>query len=400
VTEAFDVYRRGAQTEVRGRITGTVEYADADASAAIQRALDLAGRQGGGAVLLQPGVYLLHRPLRLRSRVTLHGSGRSTALRLAPDHETGTAVIGETIDGATVADLTLDGDREHCASSQAGVVLDECGDCRLRNVAAARFGRYGIWARHDTFLSTVEGCVVADNAISGILMDAQTRGRGGDWTPNHVIGCTVYGGGTGIETNNAVVLNIVGCTVYHPGNHAYHLHTRSNSVLISGCRSFECWGNAVLVEESHEVNVSSNIFCWHHGHGIELANVQWGTIAGNNVIDTGAQSDEDAPPAYGILLRGGTRGLQVTGNAIFNWGGRHPARLMAAGIHETADCAMNALAANNVNYAAAAVESAGDGTLVTDIVHREAAYRNGAPTYSMERLQAFLAALYDTPAGG
>jgi hypothetical protein len=44
----------------------------------------------------------------------------------------------------------------------------------------------------------------------------------------------------------------------------------------------------VVADHSHEFNLSSNIFCWHERHGVLIQDRNWGTIAGNEVIDTGS----------------------------------------------------------------------------------------------------------------
>lgn len=396
ITQDYDVYRNGPRVEVRGRISGEVVRAEANAAAAIQRALDLASEQGGGTVTLQPGTYLLSRAIRLPSRVTLRGSSRATVLRLAPENESGIVLLGEEADGVAVADLTLDGDHDACPASTAGVVLDHCGDCRLSGVNAARFGQYGIWARNNCFLCTVDGCTAADNAAANIFFDRQQNGgRGGDYVPNLIIGCTCYGGGTGIEVHRSIVLNVIGCQVFQPNWHAYHIHGRSNSVLVSGCRSFQCEQNAVLVEHSHEINLSSNIFCWHRGHGIELVGVQWGTVTGNNVIDQGVR-DREGQPKDGIWLRGGCRGLQVTGNAVFNWGDQIPMRI---GILEEDDCYKNVINGNNINYCVEdGVLAQGDESVVTaNVSHLPEAYEGPPhepiPDFTTDRLQQFIRAL-------
>jgi hypothetical protein len=86
--------------------------------------------------------------------------------------------------------------------------------------------------------------------------------------PNLVTNCIVYGGGKGIECSRTIVLNIVACVIYQSQDVAYYVGNTSNSVLISGCRSFQIGSHAVVADGSHEFNLSSNIFCWHEGHGM------------------------------------------------------------------------------------------------------------------------------------
>jgi hypothetical protein len=81
--------------------------------------------------------------------------------------------------------------------------------------------------------------------------------------------------------------NIVGCTVYQPTQYAYHLRRACNSILISGRRSFQVEKHAVVMENTHKLNISSNIFCWHRNYGIVLKDMSWGTVCGNEFIDSG-----------------------------------------------------------------------------------------------------------------
>jgi parallel beta-helix repeat protein len=102
--------------------------------------------------------------------------------------------------------------------------------------------------------------------------------------------------------------------------------------------------NGIMVEDTHELNVSSNIICWNRGHGIEMNHVIWGTVSANNFIDNGGVAE---PQAHGIYMHTDTKSVQVTANAIFNWQGHLP---MRCGIYETEDCQYNQISHNNINY--------------------------------------------------
>jgi hypothetical protein len=144
-------------------------------------------------------------------------------------------------------------------------------------------------------------------------------------------------------------------------------------VLISGCRSFQIGDAAVKVESSHELNVSSNIFCWSEKEGLILDDVSWATVTGNEFIDNGSfnpmdstniefnlngksrpfrvtQSPDEIESAgsfSGIKLLNNCRGVVVSANAIFNWPAAHP---MKYGIEEDATCHHNQFISNNINY--------------------------------------------------
>jgi hypothetical protein len=380
------VYRDSDAFHVRGQIDGTELEATTAADEAIQFAVDtLAG--SGGEVRLQRGTFPLERAVTLADNVTLRGSGRSSVLRVTSD----VGLRGEGLKGARVADLALMPAEDH--SAQAGVVLDDAGDCKLQDLFCQGFAGYGIWIRNNSFLCEVESCKLADNGTANLFLDQLAgKGRGGDFVPNLVTNCITYGGGTGIACNRVIVLNIVGCAVFQPGEYAYHLYNTSNSVLISGCRSFQVEKHAVVVENTHELNVSSNIFWWHRGHGIVLRDVSWGAVNGNEFIDQGVRA-RDGEPVTGVVLSEGTQGVQVVGNTIFNWGDQVP---MRNGLEEDATCLNNLIANNNINFfTEEALVAQGEGTLVKDnVAEKTMAYqgmgRKGYPDFTRERLERFM----------
>jgi hypothetical protein len=313
----------------------------------------LSGEEGG-QVFIEQGRYPLARPVRLRHRVQLRGAGRGTRLEVAGE----VGVVLQDLDSAEVADLAVVAAKG--SGAQAGLILDGCGDCQATNVFAGGFAEHGIWLRNHSFLCTLRGCSAAGNAKSNIFLDTlAVKGRSGEFIPNLVADCMVYGGGVGIETKRTIVANIVGCCVFQTKSTGFHVHTMSASVVITGCRTFQVGKHAVLLEDTAEFNLSSNIFCWHIEDGVVIRNANWGTITGNEIIDTGSYNTDapdrtatwdtlpkDLPPYSGLKLLN-AHGYSVTGNTIFNWPVCPP---MEYGIYEDAQCFKNAFTGNNINY--------------------------------------------------
>ena len=137
---------------------------------------------------------------------------------------------------------------------------------------------------------------------------------------------------------------------------------------------------------------SSNIFCWHRGHGIVLRDVSWGAINGNEFIDQGVRS-RDGVHTIGVVLSETTQGVQVVGNTIFNWGDQVP---MAIGVKEDDTCRNNIIAHNNINfYTKTDIVSEGAGTLVKDNLSlQEEAYvglgRSGYPDFTRQPIERFI----------
>jgi hypothetical protein len=357
IVQDYVVFQDGEMFRVCGRVDGAELFFGADAAAAIQAAID-AVAECGGEVRLMRGRYSLAKPVRVASNVALHGGGRATKLCAAAAGEGSAAVVLAGLKGAAVSDLAIVA--EASARAEAGIILDDCGDCLVRDVYCKGFARYGIWLRNNSFLCELRGCKLADNAEANVYLDSLAEGgRGGDFVPNLVTNCIAWRGGNGFECRRTIVANFVACQAFQPNRHAFHLHHTSNSVLISGCRSFQCEGHAVVVENTHELNLSGNIFCWHRGSALVLRDVAWGAVNGNEFIDSGVRAHH-GEPVDAVVLADGTRGVAVVGNAVFNWGDQVP---LSIGIRELAGCRSNVVAHNHINYYTTAdVVSEGDGT--------------------------------------
>ena len=378
-------------------ITHETIHTSSVAGATIQAAVDATGDEGG-QVFIEQGRYPLTRPIRLRSRVKLSGAGRSTRLHIsAPE----AGIVCEGIESADVTDLALIA--EPGTNAHAGLIMDGCGNCRAADLFAGGFNGYGIWVRNHVFLCEVRGCGLAGNRLAGVFFQKQRRGRYGDFIPNLITNCMAYGGGKGYDIDETTVLNIVACMAYQTHDVAFHVHDISCSVLISGCRTFQIGDHAVLVERADEFNLSSNIFCWHTGHGVVVQDAGWGTICGNEIIDSGSYNPgtkdfttRQADLPSGIPLCDGiqlvrTRGFTVSGNTVFNW---PQARKLRVGIFEDEQCRKNNITGNNINYfAEEGIVSRGHGSLVSSNILESEQPHAGNPREAM--MQSFQTELTD-----
>jgi hypothetical protein len=300
-------------------------------------------------------------------------------------------VLCKGLKGAVVSDLSTKPVKRN--TKLAGVVVDDCGDTQVRDVFAQGFASYGIWLKNNSFLCEIKSCKAADNAVANIALEEfWEKGRGGDFVPNLVSNCITYRGGTGIQGNRALVVNVVGCVVYQPEKYGYHFFNSSNSVLLSGCRTYQVEKDAVRIEDSHELNVSSNIFCWTRGDGIVMSNVSWAAINANNVIDCGTR-DREGKLRVGIVLVKNTKGVQVTGNTIFNWGDQP---MLLKGIQEDATCYKNLFASNNIDYfKEEAIDSKGkESSVGLNVTEKNTSHQSQGkppyPDYDTTRMEKFL----------
>lgn len=356
-----------------GQFDRKVYKSSPEAAVALQFALDRLS-PSGGELKIGNGNFLLNEPIKVHDNTSVVGSGRATRLRVTAKNEEGIGIICKNSKGVEISELTLSaGDN---VNANTGLIIDNSGELKIQNLASVGFSQYGLWLRNKSFLCEIINCSLAGNGKANLhFSDLAGHGPIGDYVPNLIAGCLIYGGGKGIEADKALCLNITGCVIFQTHDVGIHLRNGSNSVLINGCRVYQAGSDALLVEASHELNVTGNIFCWPVGHGIVIRKSAWGTITANNIIDVGSYNPggptlklkfpdikAEIASKNGVALTG-VRGYQVSNNAIFNWAS---APKMNCGIHEDRSCFKNIIAGNNINYfQQAAVLSEGKETAVS-----------------------------------
>ncbi|MFW5879586.1 MAG: right-handed parallel beta-helix repeat-containing protein [bacterium] len=353
--------------------SGEIIKQDENPGKLIHYCLDQLKERNGGKLTIAAGSYKIDQSLLIGENIQINGDGNATKLIFSGSKKGEGGLIIKDADGIKIFNISVLNEE---GNVDAGIIVDNSGSCNIKDVKVIGFEKYGIWLRNNTFLSTIDGCTVAGNLVSNIFLDSLAKdGRFGDFIPNTVTNSMIFGGGKGIETRRAIVANIIGCSIYQTKDIGIHLHSTSNSVLVSGCRTFQISNHAVLIEDTHELNVSGNIFCWHTGHGIIVRNASWGTISGNEFIDNGSYNPgvknnsltfqevnmDDYELKNGILLQN-VIGYHVGGNAIFNW---PVCPKMKYGIEEDEYSINNTISGNNINYyELEPVKSNGKGTVV------------------------------------
>ncbi len=388
--QGFIILKNGNACVALKEISREVFAEDVRADIVFTKCIEALSEEGGGEIRVGQGVYDFDKPVQLKSSIKITGSGRATTLKPSAQNTDGSILIGVNCDGVVLADLTCQGDMANTNEKAAGIIFDNCGDSEIRSVFSRDFAGYGFWLRNDTFLSRVHDCVSARNGLAGYYISGiNAGGRGGDYITNDIKNCLSYAErGNGFELVSSLCVNISGCNVYHAKGNGYYFRQGANSILLTGSRCFKAEGNAILVENSHELNVTGNIVCWNRGHGIELNHVIWGTVTGNEVIDSGGSVE---PKKHGIYIHTDARGLQVTGNQIFAWEDQLP---MIYGIYENDDCQSNNITGNFINrYENEAIYSKGKGTLCTDNVFiresYEKVYNQPFPEPRTEKVKPF-----------
>eukprot|EP00930_Biecheleria_cincta_P058879 TRINITY_DN44676_c0_g1_i1.p1 TRINITY_DN44676_c0_g1~~TRINITY_DN44676_c0_g1_i1.p1 ORF type:complete len:452 (-),score=64.52 TRINITY_DN44676_c0_g1_i1:95-1450(-) len=369
--------------EVCANLTGVVMFCSTSAQAALQWAMN----SGSLCVRVEQGLFELDGPLFLPDGLQLQGAGRATKIIPKCDVAPGTFADGMlriiSKNGVRVCDLSLFVPSDyHDVSAEIGLLFESCGDCVVSGIFAACFSQYAVVLRKNTFLSHVRDSRFAGNGSAGLyLQHLEGDGRVGDYVPNMISGLEIFGGGIGVHLDHALCVNITGCQTFQTGGPGIYATNSSNSLVVSGCRCFQSFSTAMVVENSDELCVSGTALCWQSGNGIELKTVRWGSVSGNNIIDTGSPPDGSFQAASGVVLSGGTKSVHVSSNAIWNWASSPP---LLYGVIEDASCSKNLIDSNTINfYKLGDVFSEGAGTIVSGNVSAPESY--GVPSSPSER---------------
>lgn len=359
IGQSVVIYQDNNNYKAITNVTHEEIIVDTNASRVIQGVIN-SFKDYGGSIIIESGIYNIKNKILLNSGIKISGRGESTLLKLAKDNMEGIIFEANGKDHLEIFDILIDGNSQSSKESIAGIILRDCGDCKINSVTVKNFGQYGIWIDKNSFLCKITECTAAGNKKAGFyLSDLQHGGRGGDFVPNLISNCSVFLGGNGFELNHSLCTNIVGCQVFQVKNNAFFIYNKSNSNIITGSRAFQCKKNAIYVKDSHELNVSSNIMCWNSGNSVELDNVTWGVVSANEFIDIGGRHEN---PAIGVYIHGYSKLIQVSNNTIFNWSSHQP---MIYGIREENTCMKNMISSNIINnYDKAGVFCEGQDTRV------------------------------------
>jgi polygalacturonase len=135
--QGFRCSAKGSTATNRVTVTGADRSGSKDDSAAIQDAIDAAGRRGGGIVNLPAGTFMIDRHLLMRKNVELTGAGPATVIKAGPGFMTTQGPGGgyPIISTAGASDTTI-----------SNLTADQHGDVLDGNVAA-RLAGYVVEAR-------------------------------------------------------------------------------------------------------------------------------------------------------------------------------------------------------------------------------------------------------------
>lgn len=323
---------------------GAVPDPSVDNLAALQAAIDAAHAQGGGVVLLEPGIYgiagVAGRPgaLHLKGNTFLKGAGMGVTVLRVRDSWEGklTGIVrtpwGEPTRNYGLADLTLDGNRQNArgvvdgfysGGRPNGAITDE--DAWVLRVEARHNSGYGIDPHERTERLIIRDSVAHHNGKDGFVADYVIDG--------------VY----------------EGLTAYANDRHGFNIVTTSNDLLLRDSVARDNGGaglvvqrgsfpiasphnlrverlalhdntrDGALVQMSHDVHLSNLDVRGNGTYGVRIMGSQRVTVSGSTILDNARQraggfaaiqirdnADPDVMqrtyPAHGVLITGNTVG--------------------------------------------------------------------------------------------
>ena len=359
-SSSLTIYRKGNKIVLAYNFPHKIILRSTNDDEIFERAFENLKEANGGKLHISSGRYFLRNSYQITKNVLIEGEGKATKLFFGSEFNGNDAAFKvDKQDGVTISNLSLLA-YPGLKAPESGILVSSSGNFVSNNLLVLGFEKYGIILGKGTFLSSITGCEIGDNKVSNILLKKLSRGgRYGDFLPNSIKNNTIFGGGNGIELDNALLVNIIGCSIYQSTGAGIFIHGISNSALLSGNRTFQIIGKALLIENSSEINVTGNIFCWQTEEGIVVKNAEWGTITGNEIIDSGsfnsglkndtdimANLPKDYTPFNGVILDA-VIGFNVNNNTIFNWGVCPP---LANGIYESEKSQKNIINDNIINY--------------------------------------------------
>lgn len=317
----------------------------ANASAAIQAALNAVAAAGGGEVFVGEGQYTITATLGIPSAVTLRGSrSMATVLTLAnnvnghvitnSDQANGNSTIG-------LHHLVIDANRSSQTSgrgiyfrnvqqanlsnlvvrqtSSEGVALELCNNIAADQLEISYAGSTGF------LLTTCNYCGIKNSTLSynhvGVALAA---------TSNHnyvlssnILHTDLYGilGGTASDTN---------FNSYNTFSHNVVEYGGDDALVLDHNPFTTCIGNQVRFNGSHAGDqglpvdtsansiISGNIVEYNYADGIELKNSSnYCTITGNICRNNSNPAVGAPSDSAGIILRAGIVGCTITGNTAY-----------------------------------------------------------------------------------
>lgn len=243
-----------AQTAVsETEILVTADYTGkSDAQPAIQEAIDQ-GVASGKTVRLLPGILRVDRPIKVKSKLTLRGSGAGKTIIRPQGQCNGMDMVrdGSILRNVTITDLEIDGVNQTMPSTgytptvSKGIFLERIREMEMRNLVLRNTAATGLGIDHVTGVIENVWAIRCGRLNSGNRAGGSGIGIGvgwldAEWEPLTIANCHTEGNGRYgifIESQSHNVfpsgITITGCTA--KGNKDGIGDDGSTGTVITGC---------------------------------------------------------------------------------------------------------------------------------------------------------------------
>lgn len=302
-------------------VVGATSNGTTDDFDAIQKAIDLAGEQGGGVVALPAGTFMVNRHLVLKDNVKLTGVGPATVIKAGPAFLTrqgpggGYSLISTGgASNTTVADLTAD---------QSGNTLDGNVPARLSGYVVEGFYSRNVVVEgvhvRNPFTYAIAMVDTTDFCIDNNNVKVTTSGR-----YNQLDGIHILDSNSGQVINNFVQSGDDGLVAHTIGAPTYNILYANNTV--HGGIYTDGIQLAVGDFSIYDITIEDNdfygsLFGIRTGYYDKGSGVLYNTsIIGNYIHNLPGGAKAAAIEIVGSLAPGTVRDVTVVNNKVCNAG--------------------------------------------------------------------------------
>jgi len=274
----------------------------------VQAQIDALG-DSGGVVKLEAGTYLMKKPLKIATGVTLQGAGRDETTLLLADGVDDSAVTTHQTHDIVIRDLTIDGNgRNQKVHAGCAVMLSRCYNYRIENVRVKNGQGYaGIY----TNVFGWEKDKLRKNYLINTIVEGSVRSRVPD--PGWREGATHYGHGIYITSWDNDNVLIKGCVTRNNAGSGIFIEDQVLHAYVEDCESYDNAQNGIWLASAFNCVVRNNKIYGNNQRGIESS---WfcaqNYIAANEIYNNGLEGIFLGTPDTIVLNTKPLRDLGIT----------------------------------------------------------------------------------------
>lgn len=204
-----------------------------DISTPLQNALDTLSNEGGGKVIIAPGLYYISRNIQIGSNTQIDGYGiKITTIQLldfAPMFSDSGMLRCIQSSNVTISNMTINGNKYHQNDDQGKYLSDT-------SKIDEWYGRYGIYIEGANNM-LVDNVYVSDFQLHGIVADGNSNTLSSNISIRNSF--ATYNDFDGIFIDKTVNVSIVNTTTRGNGRTGYNFVATAKSIVVDGSYSFK-----------------------------------------------------------------------------------------------------------------------------------------------------------------